>query len=84
MRSGGQSTSLTQQMVEQFHWDHVAEAPGAFQGTQFELLASSERTPVEALSLHYPTEAPPLPSIAGTSAYAVSYTHLTLPTICSG
>ena len=56
-------------MVEQFHWDHVAEAPGAFQGTQFELLASSERTPVGGCSLHYPTEATPQPSITGANAY---------------
>ena len=47
----------------------MASVPPDFQGEEFLNLASTDRTEVQALALKYPTEAPPLPSTAGGSAY---------------
>lgn len=50
--------------IQQVHRDAVTSLPPDCID-----LASTERTPYQALAQKYPTPAPPLPSVAGTSAY---------------
>lgn len=47
----------------------MTKVPPPFEDAEFSVLASTENTPVQGLVLRYVTEAPPLPSLAGTSAY---------------
>lgn len=58
-----------QMAIQQVHKDHVIDLPPDFNGESFENLASTEISPIQSLILRYPTEAPPLPSTAQTSAY---------------
>ncbi|GAC93471.1 glutamine amidotransferase [Pseudozyma hubeiensis SY62] len=58
-----------QMAIQQVHKDHVVDVPPDFGGESFENLASTEVSPIQSLILKYPTEAPPLPSTAQTSAY---------------
>lgn len=55
--------------LQQVHRDIVLDVPPDFQGEDFILLGSTPRCKVQGLALKYPTEAPPLPSSAGTSSY---------------
>lgn len=50
--------------IQECHRDHVTEVPRGC-----ELLASTSKSPIQGFALRYPTEAPPLPSTAGTSEY---------------
>ncbi|KAN0061781.1 hypothetical protein ACQY0O_005774 [Thecaphora frezii] len=54
--------------IQQVHRDHVTSLP-TFQGQQFTNLASSDISKIQGTAYRYPTEAPPLASSAGTSAY---------------
>ncbi|PWZ02225.1 hypothetical protein BCV70DRAFT_198500 [Testicularia cyperi] len=62
-------SSACKMNIQQVHRDHVVDVPPDFAGESFINLASTERSPIQALVLKYPTEAPPLPSTAQTSAY---------------
>ncbi len=55
--------------LQQVHRDEVAELPPPFEREEFLNLGFTERSPVQILALKYPTEAPPIPSTAGTSAF---------------
>ncbi|PWN50129.1 class I glutamine amidotransferase-like protein [Violaceomyces palustris] len=55
--------------IQQVHKDHVSQVPPSFQGEDFINLGSTGKSPIQALALRYPTEAPPLASTASTSAY---------------
>lgn len=55
--------------LQQVHRDEVAELPPDHEGEEFICLGSTPRCKVQGLALKYITEAPPLPSAAGTSAY---------------
>ncbi|EPQ28649.1 uncharacterized protein PFL1_03952 [Pseudozyma flocculosa PF-1] len=54
--------------IQQVHRDHVTVLP-SFQGHEFLNLASTDISAVQGMAHRYPTEAPPLPSSAATSAY---------------
>jgi GMP synthase-like glutamine amidotransferase len=60
---------LLAQHIHQVHRDIVPELPPAFNGTDFLNIGSTARCEVQGLALPYPTDAPPLPSTAGGSAY---------------
>jgi GMP synthase-like glutamine amidotransferase len=60
----GDDERATTMKVHQVHRDIVTVLPN-----QCVNLASTEKTEVQAFARRYPTDAPPLPSIAGTSAY---------------
>lgn len=51
------------------HKDHVPVLPAPYNGNSFVNLATTSNSPIQGLALRYPTDAPPLPSSAGTSAY---------------
>lgn len=55
--------------IQQMHKDHVVDVPPDFSGESFINIASTSVSRIQALVLKYPTEAPPLPSTAQTSAY---------------
>ncbi|KAE8256449.1 hypothetical protein A4X13_0g2621 [Tilletia indica] len=54
--------------VQQFHRDTI-ELPPPFQGAEFLNFAYTDKTKHHAIGMCYPTEAPPLPSSVGTSAF---------------
>ena len=47
----------------------MTKVPLPFDDSEFSVLASSEKSPVQGLVRRYVTEAPPLPSLAETSAF---------------
>ncbi|KAL9932887.1 hypothetical protein V8E36_008142 [Tilletia maclaganii] len=63
----GYDTEL-EMALQQFHRDTI-EMPPDFEGTEWINLAYTPKTRHQAIGLCYPTEAPPLPSSAGTSSF---------------
>ena len=57
------------QALEQAHMDYVSEIPPPVEGDEWQSLGGNEKCPIQGLTLHYPTEAPPLPSSVKTSTY---------------
>lgn len=62
---------LTQdsQTLQQAHMDYVCDMPLPVEGDAWQSLGGNEKCPIQGLTLHYPTEAPPLPSSVKTSSY---------------
>lgn len=75
----GQDDATKKLRLQQVHKDHVSEMPEALGTTEFINLASTPATPIHSLALKYPTDSPPLPSVAGTSQF-IAFDTFTPPT----
>lgn len=67
------------QRLQQVHKDHVTALPDPVGSTSFTNLGSTPLCENHSLCLKYPTDSPPLPSIAGTSQF-VAFDTFTPPT----
>ncbi|PWN29906.1 hypothetical protein BDZ90DRAFT_673 [Jaminaea rosea] len=65
--------------IQQVHKDHVTALPEDLNGTPFLNLCSTSATPIQSLCLRYPTDSPPMPSVAQTSQF-IAFDTFTPPT----
>ncbi|CAO1622296.1 unnamed protein product [Parajaminaea phylloscopi] len=79
LREVDEATGNKKLRIQEVHKDYVAEMPEAVGGTDFLSLASTEKTACQSLCLKYPTDSPPLPSVAQTSQF-IAFDTFTPPT----
>ncbi|CAO1612775.1 unnamed protein product [Sympodiomycopsis kandeliae] len=65
--------------LQQVHKDHVVSLPDPVGTTEFNNLCTTSTSEYQSLGLKYPTDSPPLPSVAGTSQF-IAFDTYTPPT----